>query len=324
MKKQSRSISVIYYGYEPVSHDLCDLDMKKCLRECVGDLPLYAVMNSLMRIAMNIHASATDIIIDREDNCFHKEPHLKVMCATPVSLRANTTPPGTDYNTYQITTTSPLPALPQLAGSKAPPTSTLAEMNEESSDDSSSVSESKDQPFMLSPQQRKCRVHPTTRIGKEYDTWLLTLLPKHPLTTNKFLTLQKSFLWEFPVTPNIFITIQRSSKWKDTLIRLCEYVQSINALDIDKIHPCHNLYRSVFHQLQAWCTLLKCADGALLFDKYRSRLTSKVSSLTQGITLPSTYTSEITKEDVSLESIIKIGRRLEEFIVNTYTMYQYE
>lgn len=319
MKKQSRSLSVIHYGHGPQLHDICDIDPTKCLRECVGSLPLYAVMNSLMRMTMNINTPTTEAIPEKEGDSCHKEPHLKTVCTTPISLQVDTTPPGTGYANQHTTTNDPLPAPPQLAGSGHPPISDLPKMEEESSDDFSSVLDTKDQSFMLSSRQRKGKNQPTTYIGKEYDAWLLALLSNQPITTNRFLTLQKSFLWEFPVTPNIFATVKRSSKWNDALAHLYEYVQSINSLDINKVHPSHSLYRPALHQLQAWCTLLKCADGAPLFDKYRARLTSKVSSLAKEAPLLST-----SALDVSLESVIQTGKRLEEFIINVYTVYLYE
>ena len=323
MKKQSRALGAIPYGCEPVLHGICEVDPTKSLRECVGDLPLYAVMNFLMRITVKLEEPITGAV-STEEHAYYQEPLPKAMCTTPLSLRADMTPPGTDFTNQGAAINGSLPMPPRLTGSDAPAVTTVIEARDASSDDSSSVLENRDCLFMLSLRPKKNPCLRVTRTGREYDAWLLSLSPQEPLTTNRFLTLQKSFLWEFMVTPNIFAAIQRSSQWNNTLAHLCDYVYSLNSLDLKRVHPCHHLYLPVLNQLQAWCTLLKCAEGAPLFDGYRARLTSKVSSLVKKTEPFSTNTSDADGISTSLEDIIQTGRRLEEFVINAYTLYSYE
>lgn len=319
MKKQSRSLSAIPYGCEAMPHAACEIDLKKSLRECVGSLPLYAIMNALMCLTTEPKNFTMENTVEKEEDLCYQEPLLKVICATPVSLQAGLTPPGTDSANQHVTANYPLPAPPQLTGSETSVAPALSESKEESSDDSSSMLENKDQSFMLSLRPKKGRHLRAMRMGKEYDVWLLSLLPQQSLTTSRLLTIRKSFLCEFSITPHMLTVAQHSSQWADTLAHFYEYVHSLNALNLKRIHPCHHLYLPVFHQLQAWCTLLKCADGSPLFDGYRARLTLKVSSLAKETVAPSINTS-----DVSLETVMQTGRHLEEFITNVHAVHLYE
>ncbi|EFO65455.1 Hypothetical protein GLP15_9 [Giardia lamblia P15] len=319
MKKQSRSSSVIPYGCEVALHTACEIDLTKSLRKCVGSLPLYAIMNALMCLTTEPKNFVVEDAVEKEEGLCSQEPLLKATCTTPISLQTELTPPGTDFGNRHVTTNYPLPAPPQLTGSEILGAPALPEPKEESLDESSSASENKDQSFMPSVRLKKSRHLRAARVGRECNVWLLSLLPQQSLTTSRFLTIQKSFLCDFPITSNMLVNVRHSLKWVDALAHLYEYVHSLNALDLKRVHPCHQLYLPVFHRLQAWCTLLNCADGSPLFDGYRTRLTFKVSSLAEEVVVPLINTS-----GASLETVMQAGKRLEEFITNAHTVHLYE
>lgn len=154
MKKQSRPLGAIPYGCGPVLHGICEVDPTKSLRECVGDLPLYAVMNFLMRITVKLEEPITGAVSTEEHACY-QEPLPKAMCITPLSLRADMTPPGTDFANQGAAINGSLPMPPRLAGSDAPAATTVIEARDASSDDSSSVLENRDCLFMLSLRPKK-------------------------------------------------------------------------------------------------------------------------------------------------------------------------
>lgn len=197
MKKQSRSLSAIPYGCEAMPHAACEIDLKKSLRECVGSLPLYAIMNALMCLTTEPKNFTMENTVEKEEDLCYQEPLLKVICATPVSLQAGLTPPGTDSANQHVTANYPLPAPPQLTGSETSVAPALSESKEESSDDSSSMLENKDQSFMLSLRPKKAGTSELCAWGKSMTCGYFHYYRSSPLPQVGFLRYGSPFFANF-------------------------------------------------------------------------------------------------------------------------------